>query len=182
MTTRFVDVDRTGYGVETTVLGLRELEKGLRSFDPELAKKMDKAIRAAIDPVVKAARGFVPDEALSGWDDEGTGEWSTRLGWNAAQVRRGIRMRKGSKRRARNGTSVAWRIQQFDAAGAVFELAGRRSSGNFQSNLTREHGRASRLIWRAWDQQGDEVVPKIRRAVEDAENELQRRLDAAGGA
>lgn len=178
-----MQVDRRGFGVDVSIVGLRELERGLKSFDPALTRAMNGAIRDALRPVQQAARDNVPDVALSGWDAEGSGEWSTRLGWDPAEVRKGIKIKKGGRSLGGRGSGVsaAWSLANMSAAGAVFELAGRRSSGTFQTNLTHQHGAASRLIWDAWERHGSGVESKIRAAVKNAEDALQRLVDTGGG-
>lgn len=174
------------FGLGVAVVGLRDTQRALKVFAPEVGKAMDRRIKAALEPIVTEARRNVPTIALSGWDNEGTGEWSTRLGWDAAQVRKGIKVRKGGGTTAaarRMGARTAYRIVNQSAAGAVFELAGRRSTGRFQSALNQQHGIASRLIWDAWDRHGgkDEITAEIEVAVRDAEDELQRVFDRAMG-
>jgi hypothetical protein len=177
---RFLQVKR-GFGVDVSIIGLAELEKGLRSFDPTLARIMNREFRDALTPVVKEAQRNVPAVALSGWDATGDGEWSTRLGWDSGQVAKGIKVRKGAgrtRRRTRGGVQVAWRIVNENPAGAVFELAGRRNGGSAMGQaLTGRHGQASRLIWDAWEKRGSQVEPKIRMAVANAERALQAAVD-----
>ena len=52
-----------------SVKGGIELRKALRAYTPDLAKQMPKEIAAALKPVVKVARGYLPDNGsvLSGW-------------------------------------------------------------------------------------------------------------------
>ena len=51
------------------VKGVVELRKALRHFAPDLAKSLNKELGAAVKPVVKQARGFLPNnsEVLSNW-------------------------------------------------------------------------------------------------------------------
>jgi len=182
-----VQVGRDDYGVEVAIFGLRDVERALRSTSPELAKAMNTEIRETIKPIVASARAKVPARPMRNWDDRGTGLWSERLGWNAASVRRGIKIAKNQKGRRGTGVSVAWAIKNTSAAGSIYEIAGRRSSGTdrrsiaFHSNLVRSGGRASRLIWQAWDDAGgDRVVSRrIADIVDRYESTLQAALDAA---
>lgn len=174
------------FGLGVAVVGLRDTQRALKIFAPEVGKAMDKRIKAALEPIVVEARSNVPDVALSGWGNSGDGVWESRLGWDAGQVRKGIKVRKGGGTTAaarRMGARTAYRIVNQSPAGAVFELAGRRSSGRFQSALNQQHGIASRLIWDAWDRHGGkgDMEAEIERAVRDAEDELQRVFDRAMG-
>lgn len=174
------------FGLGFALYGFRDIERALKIFAPELAKQMDREIKGALEPLVVAARGHVPTEALSGWGAEGSGAWSTRLGYDPAAIVRGIKIRKGGGTSAaarRLGARTAYRVVNQNPAGAVLELAGRKSSSAFTRALEQRHGRASRLIWRAWDESGgkDRIEEKILDAVDSAERQLQRLADQAGG-
>lgn len=51
------------------IRGNADLQKALRAFTPDLEKQLRKELKAALMPVVKKARGFVPTESpMSGWE------------------------------------------------------------------------------------------------------------------
>lgn len=174
-------------GLETTVVlnGYNEFKKNLKNADAELRKEMDKEIRSFINPVSSLAKTYVPPSAMRNWKSGGKGEWSDRLGWDQAAVVKGIVVRQGGKRSRGSATSAAWRIQNKSAAGAVYELAGKKSSGKgiagmtFINAITLSGGQPSRLIWRAWDAKGGEhaITRAVVETIQKFENELQRRLD-----
>ncbi len=187
MASRGVKVNRNDYGMDVVVYGYKDTIKALRSISPDVAKEFTKEIRDAIRPVQNLARSKVPARPMRNWDDRGTGEWSTRLGWNPAKVRRGITIRQGGRGRRGTGTSVAWKVINKDAAGAIFEIAGRKSSGStragvsFRSNLTLSGGRPSRLIWQAWDELGGDryIAPKVVEIADRASATAQALMNAA---
>jgi hypothetical protein len=184
---RGVKVNREEYGVSVAVYGYKDTMKALRSISPDVAKEFTAEIKAAILPVQTLARAKVPARPMRNWDDQGPGVWSTRLGYNATKIRRGITTRQGGRGRRGTGTSVAWRVVNKDAAGAVFEIAGRRTSGStrsavaFRSNLTLTGGRPSRLIWQAWDELGGDqhITPKVVEIADRASATAQALLNAA---
>lgn len=145
------------WNIGVTIYGIDELKRALRQFAPDLKKEMDAEIRSALSPIVGRARSLVPQRALSGWGRGGGGEWSQRLGWDPSAVRSGMRIRQGGRRARGSAVKAAWRITQRDAAGSVWEVAGRRSRGSspqgraFIAGLDRGSGSASRGIWRAFD-------------------------------
>ena len=50
------------------VKGAIELRKALRDYAPDLAKKLNFEMAAALKPIVNQARGFMPSQSpLSGW-------------------------------------------------------------------------------------------------------------------
>jgi hypothetical protein len=122
---------------------------------------------------------------MRNWKSGGDGVWSDRLGWDQSAVIKGIAVRQGGKRSRGSATSAGWRIQNKSAAGAVYELAGKKSSGSgtagmsFINAITLRGGRPSRLIWRAWDAKGGEqaITRSVVETIHKFENELQRKLD-----
>jgi len=184
---RGVKVSRQDYGMDVVVYGYKDTMKALRSISPDVAKQFTKEIRDAITPVQTLARSKVPQRAMRNWDDQGPGEWSQRLGYNAAKVRRGISIRQGGRGRRGTGVSVGWKVTNKDAAGAIFEIAGRKSSGStrsavaFRSNLTLNGGRPSRLIWQAWDDLGGDrhITPKVVEIADRASATAQALMNAA---
>lgn len=173
--------------MSVAIVGYKDTMKALRSMAPDIAKQFNAEIRDAIKPVQALARSKVPARPMRNWDDSGPGVWSQRLGWNSAKVRRGITISQGGRGRRGAGTSVAWKVMNKDAAGAVFEIAGRKSSGStlagraFRANLTLRGGRPSRLIWQAWDDLGGDqhIAPKVVEIADRASATVQALMNAA---
>lgn len=175
-----------GGGLETTVVlqGYNDFKKKLKAADADMRKAMDKEIKSFITPVSSLAKSYVPSVAVRNWKSGGDGEWSGRLGWDQSQVLKGIVVRQGGSRSKGSATSAAWRIQNKSAAGAVYELAGKKSAGSgtagisFINAITLRGGRPSRLIWRAWDSKGGEksITSAIVETINKFENDLQRKL------
>jgi hypothetical protein len=120
------------------VKGLDEVLKALRQFEPDLAKNLNKQVRAALTPVQKKAQSYVPDElpGLSNWTFSSKGKQINRetsaFGqagrfpkFNASIVKRGIRIMIGKTKPNQKGFSTFYRISNLTAAGAIMETAGR---------------------------------------------------------
>ena len=127
------------------VKGLDETLKALRQFEPDMAKNLNKEIRAAMTPVAKKAQSFVPSEigGLSNWGFSSKGKKITarssafaQVGrfpkFNSSIVRRGIKITLGATRPNRNGFITFYRISNITAAGAIIETAGRKSGSRGQ--------------------------------------------------
>lgn len=169
--------------------GYTDFKKRLKEFDPELRRAMDREIRGTLKPIASAAQAMVPERPLSGWrigSDRGKGP-SQFPDWDAANVRKGIKVRQGGRRKIGNATQSTWRIRNLDAGGAVFELAGRRSTGNgisgpfMISALSLYHGRPMRLIWAAWDQAGGAktITRDVTEIIRAYESKLEMSMRAA---
>jgi len=148
------------------VLGGREAIKALSGLPKELRNETRKNIRTAAAPIKTAAQGNIPGVALSGWRNWQGG----RLAYRRTQAQAGIGMRIGGGR----DSDETWRVitlTQKNAAGAVFEMAGRRSSGNspqgrsFIRNLNAKHGRGGRALWRAVDDNTPLIETSVKTAV-----------------
>jgi hypothetical protein len=176
-----VNLNRGGYGMGVAIYGLRDTKKALTQFAPDLRKEMDGTIRQALEPVKARAAGAVPASPMSGWSrGSGNSKWSGVLGWDAGEVRRGIKILQGGRGRRGSGVQVAWKIASQAAPGIVLEVARQSKRPNFIANLDR-FASPSRLIWQAWDDLGgdEQLTPKVVDAIQTAERALEARLAAA---
>ena len=180
---------------EVTIYGARDTMRALKSMDPVMYEKMDQRIKDVFENLVVAARGNVPGNVMSGWGHKNAGLWGSRLRWDPAAVRRGIKIKSSNKGPAKGrAVSAAYLLVNSNAAGAVFELAGANKSNppknkrgslsgsaRFIANAGR-FGPPNRVIWRAWDQlRGDEQAKQaIRDAIRETEEHIQRLVDDIG--
>lgn len=181
-----VAFESDGVLLRVAVYGFNQFKKELKNADASMRKAMDAETRAILTPVAETARGFVQEQPLRNWTTGGSGEWSSRIGYDAANIRKGIKVLQGGRRAKGSAESSAWKISNTSGAGMILELAGRKSSGkgvwgqNFIKALTAHNGAPSRLIWRAWDSQGGEnkITQSVVDVVKKYEGELQRLLAA----
>lgn len=185
------EIEKGAYDSKVVLYGYNEFKALLKKWDPELRKAMDKEVRAFLTPVSQLARSYAPATVMRNWrkpKNPRTGSRWGQRGWDQAEVVKGIVVRQGGKRSRGSAISTAWKIQNKSAAGAIYETAGKRSSGDgiagqsFIAAITLRGGRASRLIWRAWDQSGGdkEITSSVVEIINRYENELQDRMNAVG--
>jgi hypothetical protein len=170
-------------GSGIAIKGIAPTLRELAAVDKKLAAELRKELYAAAQPVANKAKELVPDPALSGWTKT---DWPRDgVRWDTVKVRKGIRVAARTTSRRKFVTSNWVGILNTDAAGAIYELAGRRNGNNPLDRALRNKGLggASRLVWRAWDAVGPETQRKIERDLERAitriESEANRRLRAA---
>jgi len=121
------------------VKGLVEFRKQLRQFAPDLAKAMDKDIKKVLAPIVKDARGYIPQQ-ISGLSNWTTGAKSAKLAkaeleqrkgkfplYNATRARAGIVAVAKVSKPNRNGFAGVYMIENRTAVGAIYETAGRKN-------------------------------------------------------
>jgi len=130
---------------------------------------------------------------MSGWrpNDAARPRRSTRggagwPGWNTGVIQAGIRKTK-AEGKARKGdyTTSSGALLNKSAAGAIFEVAGRKTKGTanrtgsaqFLRTLGNRFGKASRLVWRVVDKDKDKIERNVARALEEAKATLQKHLN-----
>ena len=167
------------------VKGVIELRKALRQFAPDLAKDLTKEMGAALKPITRKSRSFLPsnDEVLSGWVKSGK-EGRKFPEYDASIARKGITYKTSpSKRNSRGFKSIA-SIFNKTAAGAIYETAGRKTpSSIFVQNLqAKAHGQfkgsdkqRGRVLYRAWEEDQGKTQDAVLRAIEKAASILNSR-------
>lgn len=120
------------------VQGVRELKRALGKYEPDLKKNLNAEVRSYLMPVVKTAKGYVPNArpGLSNWFDSGKAGKITkktssfRRGkfplFNASEVRSGIKAKLSPTKSNNNGFVTNYAIVNTTAAGAIYETAGRK--------------------------------------------------------
>ena len=120
--------------------GAVALRKALAIVEPTLAKETTKEIASFLKPVVKDARGYLPnnEQAPSGWlkRPNAGGRWATRY-YDQGIASKGITYKATPSKPNRRGFQALASIFNKSAAGAIYETAGRKSgvTGNFTPKL-----------------------------------------------
>jgi hypothetical protein len=173
-----------GRGSGVAILGIQPTLRALADVDKKLAAELRRELYKAVTPVAAKAKDLVPEPALSGWT---VSDWPREgVKWDALKVRKGIGVAVRTTRRQKFIVSNWIGIVNKDAAGAIYELAGRRNPNNplDRALQNKSLGKASRLVWRAWDLMGNaaqrEIERELDRAITRIESEANRKLRAAG--
>lgn len=182
--------------IQISFVDYNRMKRILKDFDPELRKAMDREIRGFLKPLAAEAKGAIPPAPpLSNWARQpasGSSKWGNFRRWDRSQIESGISVRQGGKRFKGRATVSMWRLTNRNSAGAIYELAGRSSSGKTPQGKafiagvnaagghpvsTGEGKPGGRLIWRIYERAGgDKVVAK--RVFETA-NKYEQRLERA---
>lgn len=141
------------HGVHDTLAALKELDKNA-------LRRTNRAINTAAGEVAKTARTLVDPQGLSGWQRQlpGGRAGSRRAGYNPAAVAAGIKVKRRRPRRRGPVEQAFVAIANTDAAGSIWETAGRKSDGDTPAGVAmvaairRRGGAASRTVWAAVDQ------------------------------
>jgi hypothetical protein len=169
--------------VAPRVTGGQEVLDVLKEIDPKLRRATNRTIKQAASPLVAAVRERLPDSPLSNWV---TG----RYAYDQARAARGVQVKIGGRAGRNSETVIAGRassswpliaVVQNNAGGSVFDMAGRRSSGNTPQGQAFIRGlnaiaSSSRSMWPAAEGTIDAVRETVLAAVNDVADDINRSL------
>jgi hypothetical protein len=185
--------------------GIQEALKALNDFDPAYRKQITKDIQATGQVIVAEARSMVAyfdnskgtGEPLSGMR-RGNLIKGRETSWRTDQVQKGFKVKVGvraSKERYVNynrttdgvithNEQVVYGskpyqlmvIQQANAAGAIYDHAGRNTDSMFVTNLNTEVGEQPRAIDKAVTNNREAVEAKVELVINDVARRTNRKL------
>ena len=162
------------------VKGAIELRKALRDYAPDLAKKLNFEMAAALKPIVNQARGFMPSQSpLSGWAVRENSKGRFPM-YDPVIAKKGIVYKVSpSKRNSRGFKSLA-SLRNKSAAGAIYETAGRKNpGGNFSPRLPGSiygTGKMSgRALFKAYAENQGKAQDAVLKAIDDAYKAFQKK-------
>lgn len=185
--------------------GIQEALKALNDFDPAYRKQITKDIQSTGEVIVAEARSMVAHfdnskgtgEPLSGMR-RGNLIRGRNTQWRTDQVQKGFKVKVGvraSKERYVNYNRTTdgvvthteqvvfgskpyqlMVIQQANAAGAIYDHAGRNTDSMFVTNLNAEVGEQPRAIDKAVTNNREAVEAKVELVVNDVARRTNRKL------
>jgi hypothetical protein len=168
-----------------SVKGGIKLRKSLRAFAPDLAKALPKEVGAALKPITKTARGYLPDdsEVLSGWLARENSQ-ARFPSYTARIVKAGIGYKTTPSKPNRRGFRSLARVFNKSAAGAIYETMGRKTpqsafvqnqtnkfSGQMKGNAKME----GRALFRAYEENNGRARDAVLKAIRSASDKLNAR-------
>jgi hypothetical protein len=113
--------------VKVELLGDLEVRKALRAFTPDLEKALRKEIGAALRPVVREAKGFVPAESpMRGWASRSFNQGSFPT-FSSSVVKAGITYSSVPSKINKDGFRSMASVLNKSRAGSIYESAGRKN-------------------------------------------------------
>ena len=180
--------------------GIQAALKELNTIDPKYRRLVTKRIKAAGADIINDARSMVAhfdNSLMNGAPLSGMVRGNLVKGrettWKTDQVQKGFKVKVGvraSKERYVNFNRGGYTeqvvygskpyqlmvIQQADAAGAIYDHAGRNTNSTFVSNLNAEVGPEPRAIDKAVERGREPVTKKVYEVVQDVEKQINRNL------
>lgn len=174
--------------------------KTLGKIDPALRRATVAKMKLAAKPMVAEAKSLVPEDSGLNWynwrtEQKEVGKPGTGrvVGpYDAKKIRKGIKVTyKGpSKRDRQKEIFPLLKLQNTDAGGAIFDIAGKangsgrnsegKARGRAMIDKLRKQQRASRIVWRAAEKHLPTVQRGVADAIKDMEEAIQARVDKAG--
>ena len=159
--------------------GAIALRKALRKFEPDLAKETQKEIASFLKPVVKEARGYLPNNTstLSNWSAANKREGARFPYYDYAIAKRGITYKTSPSKANRNGWRALASIFNKTAAGAIYETAGRKNPNStfvknietkYPSKMVGKDKMQGRAMFRAYEENEGKAQDGVIRAIEKA--------------
>ena len=169
-----------------SVKGAVELRKALRAYAPDLGKGLTQEMGAALKPITKTARGFLPanSQILSNWAGSATRADGRFPQYDATVARRGVAYKTSPSKTNRKGFRSLATIFNKSAAGAIYETAGRKNPNStfvknmdskFSASLKGKDKMRGRAIYRAWEQDQGKTTAAVMKAIEKANATFQAR-------
>ena len=173
--------DRSMVGVSTTeVRGLKDALKVLKKLEPDLRKQVGKDYTKIVAGVVKDAKALVPKQPpLSGM----ARNWKTPSGFvmtpwipRHRQNIKGVLNARAIKEFKGQTVNVGTFFVRYlsPLGGDTFDMG---EKGSLGANLTARYGRSSRVIWKSWEKNKDDVNKQmddlVKRVMDDATKALQ---------
>lgn len=172
------------------VYGMKDALRELNSISQKLRKEVTKEYAQIMEPVINDARSSIPTQApLSGMDQQ----WKTKSGylmlpgkagggWSAVVAQKMVKAKINTKRikdfggqRVNVGT---FRLVWQGAGNTVFDMAGRKSGNPMARNLEARFGKASRVVWPAYERNATAVEAGMLHIVEFVSKIVSRNLQA----
>ena len=174
--------------VTMEVAGIKDVLREINDVDKKLRRQITKEFKAITQPVIDEAKGNVPTQPpISGWGRR----WTTKSGfqmlpWQSYNAVKLIDTQVSGRRpkqfagitRDLAVLVIRWRGMVntlFDTASDWETDRGR----NMVQGLNSKHGEASRVIWPAYEREGDKIEDEIRDQVERVMALVNRNINKA---
>jgi len=162
----------SGVTIKTEVFGIRDAVKELKKLEPALFKEFRKEAGTALKPIVLDAQATINNAGpapLSGMARKWAPKGRQIFPYVQTKAVRGVKVS------LRPSKAAFLTVQQKDASGAIFDIAGRSSPNKFGEALNK-YGKASRSMWPAADAKENEVRSNLADLVADVAAKTQTRL------
>jgi len=180
------------------VNGVREFLKAIDQLDDDMFKNVKASLKTPMIKVASRSKAELPSNqnVLSGWLKQAEPREGQRRpfpAYDQATARQGIKYKLGPNKKNRSGYSVYNYVSNESAAGAIYETAGRKTTGAQGASLNPDAGvqfiqalpnvvdatmagsvgrrgrkNKGRVIYKVWKEEQGEVYANLKKALDDA--------------
>ena len=180
------------------VNGVREFLKAIDQLDDDMFKNVKASLKTPMIKVANRSKAEFPSNqnVLSGWLKQAEPREGQRRpfpAYDQSQARAGIKYKLGPNKKNRSGYSVYNYVSNESAAGAIYETAGRKTTGSQGASLNPDAGvqfiqalpnvvdatmagsvgrrgrkNKGRVIYKVWKEEQGEVYANLKKALDDA--------------
>ena len=155
----------------------------LEKFDKDVSKELKQEMRKASGRVANESRSLISamGDPLSNWAgyswvEQDRAKNQRNLQFNMSKVKKGYKVKTNRHRKSGITTAFGQSVVQETAAGAILELAGSRSMGQFNQNLISARkspiGKIPRILGKAYYRVMPIVVVELQAAIRRAEKKV----------
>lgn len=161
------------------VLGIKELLKELNKVDKSLRRQITQEYKSIVSGVISDAENMIPlNYPLRNWKYKWAPKGTNLLPWgesgNVGRVYARINTKKTKEFAGEIVNVGTFVIRWDDPAGALFDFA---QNGQMAANLTAKYGSTSRVMWKAWTANQDDVLQRMKELVERVQRGVQEGID-----
>ena len=180
------------------VNGVREFLKAIDQLDDDMFANVKASLKTPMIKVANRSKSEFPSNqnVLSGWLKQAEPQEGQRRpfpAYDQATAQRGIKYKLGPNKKNRSGYSVYNYVSNESAAGAIYETAGRKTTGAQGASLNPDAGvqfiqalpnvvdatmagsvgrrgrkNKGRVIYKVWKEEQGEVYANLKKALDDA--------------
>ena len=174
--------------VKLEIVGLKEALRELNSLDKNARRAITRDFKRICKPVVDAAKRAVPKEApISGWNRTWRPSSNYQaLPWKSALATSRIQAKVSGKTprefQGRMTNLAVFSIAWAGAINTIYDLAGRGGRGetaagaNMIRGLEARRGKASRVLWPAYEGNKSEVERELADIIDDVMRQTSRAI------
>ena len=168
-----------------SVKGGVELRKALRAFTPDLAKELPKDVAAALKPIVRAGKGYLPDngQILSGWVTRPNSQ-GTFPSYSASIAKSGIGYKTTPSKPNKYGFRSLASVFNKNAAASIYERMGKLNPDSlFVQNQMKKYNAPlkgqgkfeGRVLYKAYEENHGKARDAVVKAIKVASDKLNQR-------
>jgi hypothetical protein len=165
--------------------GVKQALKEIQKVDKSLRRQITKDYKQIVSSVIVDAQRAIPNSApLSGMNRGWKGKSGAMIiptgGWDGAKARKMVKAKINTRApkefRGQTVNVGTFSITWTGAANTVFDIAGRKSGGNFINQLNARYGRGSRVMWPSYEKNATKVEREMIALVERVMAEVGRNI------